>query len=245
MSFYVTLPSNTSKEMYPNNTLTCYTTKLKNPIKLEGSYEVALVEMMYPVNWKYRDDASIIVSDNLGNILKYNIQFHCYDTVNDIINGINDFFSSNVIEINMLYVNQKVRIGAPANTVVEFTNDAQKNFGFKDMKKLVFNNQNIIIAETSVKLFPNTIASLFVYTDIVEFQYVGDENAPIIREVATNTNVTFVDKIYDSPHYVPVIRNNIDTILIDIRSDLGEHIQFGEGVVVVKLHFRKKSYYLQ
>ncbi len=41
MSFYVTLPSNSSMLFFPNNSLTNYITKLKRNIKLEGEYEVA------------------------------------------------------------------------------------------------------------------------------------------------------------------------------------------------------------
>jgi hypothetical protein len=64
MSFYVTLPSNSSRDVYPDNTLTKFRTKLKNPIRLEGLYEVALVELMYPVTWKYRVDGSLILKSN-------------------------------------------------------------------------------------------------------------------------------------------------------------------------------------
>ena len=49
MSFYITLPSNASQSDYADNTKTRFKTKLKNPIYLEGSYEVALVELLYPV----------------------------------------------------------------------------------------------------------------------------------------------------------------------------------------------------
>ena len=45
------------------------------------------------------------------------------------------------------------------------------------------------------------------------------------------------------PHYIPVSRNNIDTIEIDIRSEFGEPIYFTSGTVVVKLHFKKTNYY--
>ena len=51
MSFYVTLPSNSSISHYPDNTLTKFTTKLHQTLQLEGSYEVALSEIMFPYNW--------------------------------------------------------------------------------------------------------------------------------------------------------------------------------------------------
>lgn len=51
MSFYLSLPSNSSMEFFPDNTLTKFTTKLHTAIDLEGSYEVAVSEIMFPFNW--------------------------------------------------------------------------------------------------------------------------------------------------------------------------------------------------
>jgi hypothetical protein len=47
MSFYITLPSNSSKAEYPGNRQSNYTTIIKQPINLNGSYEVALVDITY------------------------------------------------------------------------------------------------------------------------------------------------------------------------------------------------------
>jgi hypothetical protein len=55
--------------------------------------------------------------------------------------------------------------------------------------------------------------------------------------------MNFTSKIYDSNHYIPVARNNIDTIEIDIRNHLGDPVNFTKGEVVVKLHFKRKSFY--
>ena len=43
--FYVTLPSNSSADFYPSNTLTSYTTHLVKQINLTGNWEVALTEI--------------------------------------------------------------------------------------------------------------------------------------------------------------------------------------------------------
>ena len=45
---YVVLPSNSSLEYYPSNTLANYKVKLAKPLELDGKYEVALVEIIYP-----------------------------------------------------------------------------------------------------------------------------------------------------------------------------------------------------
>ena len=49
--FYLTLPSNSSMEYYPSNTLAKYTTKLQNEISLQGEWEVGLTEIIFPRNW--------------------------------------------------------------------------------------------------------------------------------------------------------------------------------------------------
>ena len=49
--FYLTLPSNNSMHYYSNNTVTHYTTRLKNGISLFGDWEVGLVEIQYQNTW--------------------------------------------------------------------------------------------------------------------------------------------------------------------------------------------------
>jgi hypothetical protein len=46
--FHVTLPSNVNQ---PGNTIANYVTALPNTEQLDGEWEVALVEIAYPVNW--------------------------------------------------------------------------------------------------------------------------------------------------------------------------------------------------
>ena len=46
--FYLTLPSNSSAQYYPENTAARYTTKLGNTIELEGDWEVGLLEISTP-----------------------------------------------------------------------------------------------------------------------------------------------------------------------------------------------------
>lgn len=49
--FYLTLPSNSSEQYFPNNTLTDYTTKLSSTIELTNEWEVGLAEIMFPRSW--------------------------------------------------------------------------------------------------------------------------------------------------------------------------------------------------
>lgn len=49
--FYVTLPSNSSMDYFPENTQSSYRTKLFSPIAISGEWEVALSEVFMPRSW--------------------------------------------------------------------------------------------------------------------------------------------------------------------------------------------------
>ena len=50
-SFYMTLPSNSSTNYYPENTLANYKTKLPQLFDLNGEWEVGLSEIQFPITW--------------------------------------------------------------------------------------------------------------------------------------------------------------------------------------------------
>jgi len=49
--FYLTLPSNSSMALFPDNTLSDYTKQLPRDFALDGSWEVVVSEIMYPKTW--------------------------------------------------------------------------------------------------------------------------------------------------------------------------------------------------
>ena len=77
-----------------------------------------------------------------------------------------------------------------------------------------------------------------MYSDIVEYQRVGDSYAPLLRTVQVKgNNNEVVDLHYDKPDYAPVCKNYFDTINIQIRDDQGEFIPFKYGKIWLRLHF--------
>ena len=250
MSFYVTLPSNASKEDYPNNTLTHFTTKLKQPLSLEGNYEVGLVGIMYPKTWKYRQDGEIEAKFDDINV-KVKVEFFIQENLNELCQRLTDAFKDCPIQIEFEYSlkSQKVYISIPEKVTMIFKNGVAKDFGLSNDtfigKK---DKKNKLVVYKSVDRVRNELSnihSFYVYSPNVQYNIVGDVNAPLLQivGVCTEKSISYVDKIYDMPHYIPVSRNNIDTIEIDIRSEFGEPIYFTSGTVVVKLHFKKTNYY--
>ena len=83
--------------------------------------------------------------------------------------------------------------------------------------------------------------ALYIYCTIVENQIVGNYRVPLLRTVhVQGKHGDICEKIFHSPHYVPVVAKEFDTLEIDIKGDTGQSVVFISGKVVVKLHFRKK-----
>jgi hypothetical protein len=87
--------------------------------------------------------------------------------------------------------------------------------------------------------------ALYVYCNLAENQFVGSYRVPLLRTVhVAGNHGEILEKIFQSPHYVPVVGSEFETIEIDIKDDQNQSVKFGFGKVVVKLHFRKKRAFL-
>jgi len=68
--FYVTLLSNTSKNLYPNNTIAAFTAELARPVELGSSdnWEVGVCELYYPPNSVGTFKHTTVVGETTGLI---------------------------------------------------------------------------------------------------------------------------------------------------------------------------------
>lgn len=82
--------------------------------------------------------------------------------------------------------------------------------------------------------------AMFVYCDAMEHQVVGDTKAPLLRTVAiTDKDAEVGHKVFQRPYYIPVSKNYISSLTIELRNDAGELITFQSGKVLAVLHFRR------
>ncbi len=80
---------------------------------------------------------------------------------------------------------------------------------------------------------------MYIYTDIIEYQSVGDSYVPLLRTVhVEGASNDFVSVRFDKPHYAPVNKSNFTDICIEVKDDQNKHVRFTYGKVVAKLHFR-------
>jgi hypothetical protein len=111
MSFYVTLLSNSSFEYFRENTLNNDNTKLHSTLRLEGNYEVCLVEMSYPQSWIYKkDEVKTFKFDK--NIDTFTVKFQNYDTFKSITEDVEKCCEEKNIPCSFPYndIEQKMKI---------------------------------------------------------------------------------------------------------------------------------------
>ncbi len=83
------------------------------------------------------------------------------------------------------------------------------------------------------------IYNLFIYTDIIQYQPIGDSYSPLLSVV--NVKGGFGDVVslrYNTVHYVRVSKSYIKTIHIEIKTDRNRCVDFVYGKAILKLHFK-------
>jgi len=249
MSFYVTLPSNSSFEYFPENTLNNYTTKLHTTLRLEGNYEVGLVEMSYPQNWIYKKDGFITFKID-KKIVTFKVKFQNYDTIKSISEDIGKFCKEKNIPCSFSFIDleQKIKIDVKSPLYIDFSEGLNEELGFKHtmfhLSPVSFAPKSFVSRQLETNL--KCISALFIYCNIIDYQFIGNTYAPLLRTILVNENSDnygkYIDHIFSKPHYIPVSVNTIDTIEINIRDDTGAPIHFEAGKILVKLHFKPKHY---
>ena len=79
--------------------------------------------------------------------------------------------------------------------------------------------------------------TLFVYTDIIEHQVVGDHFVPLLRCVhISGEDKDVVTTNYNKVHYIRVSKSYISDI--EVKTDQNLSVPFKYGKVVAKRHFR-------
>lgn len=258
--FYIVLPSNSSMKLYPNNRISSFKVNLPNPLELNATkWEVALSEVQFLHSWyNVREGKNLIIKtiDNptlneakktlpddfdpnsgFGRITaNFEIPVGYYEYNEDLIKTINQLQKVRPIKFTHGKLDKKVRMDIPDGVTVDFnSSDIARCFGF-DPKQ--YPTGHYISHYQPTRLYN----SIYIYTDIIENQNVGDYKVPLLRIIPVTSSYGEVCCVkYDKPHFFPLSRNRIQTIEIDLRDDTGELISFEGGRSIVTLVFRRKA----
>ena len=106
-----------------------------------------------------------------------------------------------------------------------------------DGEKLSGLDTNEIVLSDSVDNTYNG-TSAYIYSNIIEPQYVGDQRLRLLRIVPLKKSWI----IFENPHYVKVSSSYIPRIQINIRDVEGKKILFHPGHLILKVHFREVAF---
>ena len=130
--FYVTLPSNSSMQYFPDNKTSNFVTKLSRTLQLDGEWEVGLAEIDYPHTWYNVHEGKNSVEsyapdkfDLVFQIVEYSIQPGYYEKVQDMIDSLYKAGLANLTDVVLLYDDTSKRV-----TVVKLRGDIARMFGF-------------------------------------------------------------------------------------------------------------------
>ena len=256
--FYLTLPSNSSMDIYSDNTMTNFKTMLPNRIELEKQWEVGLVEIQYPHTWyNLREGEEILIQaadrppwlaedSTLGRVV-IRIPPGYYPTVVHLAQRIEKEISKamnlvNEKPVSFQYdkikrkIKARVEIRKSPSSYITLGSTIQRIFGF---------DSNIIhggVTEGSLVVDMDPLHSIYVYCDLIEPRVVGDKMVQLLRVVPVEgDHGDVVTRIYKNVHYIPIQLKSFEGVMIDIRDDLGENIPFERGILNVTLHLRPRQ----
>ena len=235
-------------EYYPDNTVSCYTTKLADKIELEGDWEVGLAEISVP--------------SSVENVVRGRCYYHIF--MQDVFyrkvtlspghhkhlsSLIEDIHSEQYDQIplertDLLLVKFSVRGGRISMEFPDFYNKISIQFS-PDLAHMLGLVENVkysgnMTARRMPSLAGGYIHSMYVYCDILEHVAVGDTKAPLLRIVdKPHKSRGNVHQVFNPILYVPLQKKNFDTVEINIMTDVGVPIPFRLGKSFVVLEFRR------
>ena len=248
--FYLTLPSNASQGIFPDNKTTGYRVKLPQSVDLEGDWEVGLFSISYPHSWytiTYQNHENVFYF-NYGQpkpfLFSATMRPGYYDSTGKLIEAANQGIQERRCppeKIRLTYdsTTRKTTFHLAKNCYVALYHKLSHVLGFK--------NDYMLIEKTTESPYVVDLAltsSIYIYCDIVEPQVVGDTNAKLLRTIPVQRQIG--DDVYVSftnIMYVPVQTKSFEDIQILLRTDTGEPVPFERGKVVVTLQFRKHTYF--
>lgn len=263
--FFITLVSNSSMNIFPNNTTSSFTIHLSEKISLKGQWSVAIAEIHYNYNFFNVTDCNnkIILrqADSMNNNKDENtiskaprtffaeITNGYYNAVQDLVVTINRQLQTHLRKDTVLLsidnISNRTQVHKE-NIVNDIDNiflegRLSMQLGFEPGQDILHKKRSSHIGNLCFGI-PD---QMLIYTDIIEPTFIGHEKAYVLKVVNTEARqLRFGDacyKEYTHMHYMRVQKREFDTISIDIRAHTGEFMPFLHGVLMVKLHFKQQQ----
>lgn len=265
--FYMVLPSNSSKFIFPDNVATHFTTQLPQNFCLHGDWCVGLTEIQIPHTFQHVsiDESEGVVSirtckrSNVNELRpeKERVDFGriksgVYSDVASLlkeINNLNNVKGHLLFEIQSGgYVQIKclcMRDCATYSHTFTLSEKLLKILGLEQIRVISCNGkeEHYVIGNRPANLANGLPAVLMIYSNICQPYVTGDVRSSLLRVVSLNLRDYVYGgveiKNFSPPMYLPLLSTSFQSIEIDIKSEHGTPIPFDYGTLTVTLHFKR------
>ena len=261
-SFTIELVPNASGELFPDNTLSFLTNFLPEQLNLEGQWEVAISEISYPSTYQNITEGKFKFFDEMlsKSTSNYNLEPGLYNSITDIVEAINRIIQERNNH-NETCITVKVSRGTQKVVLMLANDTSGLAFCSTDLGHIFGNNVGnefgvLMIGkglhEPEFAYDIVRIHSLMIYSDLVEYNIVGDTTTPLLRCFPFISKIKGGDIIttgqymnyqtFSNLQFRPLLKNNFHSIHIDLRDTSGEKKLFvSVGITQLVLMFRKVS----
>lgn len=247
----IVLPSNSSMNFYPANTLSRYTVRLDREIELkDDNWEVGLAEIVLNNLWYNVKDSwfEITFGDN-QKTGKLKITNGYYGTCRKIISTMNDLIKdsacpSDNLNFTLLEESNRVEITMRRTYVLTWSSELASILGYSKLKVSPAEHDaiptswaSVLVKSERMAVISNGFHNIYVYCDICELAPIGDIYGSLLGIIPVNNEPHFVNQItrYERPLYVPLSKNRFQTITLYLMTDSGNAVQFESGKTVITI----------
>ena len=245
-SFTIELVSNASGELFPDNTLSSFTNFLPEQLNLEGQWEVAISEISYPSMYQNITEGKFkFFDEKLSKYTStYNLEPGLYTSITDIVEAMKMLFQERNNH-NETCITVKVSRRTQKNVTMLANDTFGLAFCCTDLGHVFGNNMGNEFGVLMKRKGPHEpefaydfdrIHSLMIYSDLVEYNIVGDTKAPLLRRFPFISKLKVGDTIttgqymnyqtFSNLQFRPLLKNSFHSIHVDLRDTLGEKIPF-------------------
>ena len=207
--FYLTLPSNASLDVFPDNKTTEYRVKLPQPVELEGNWEVGLYSIFYPNTWytlrDINEDTHFYYVEGSGWPSVATMKYRHYETMQDFVKNMNTSLELEIGNSTTIYLTYSTLTGK----VTVHLKPKCKLLLFGKMSLILgFGGKEVKSDKTGESPYVtdlSTITSIYTYCDIIQPQIVGDTSAQLLRSIPVEGKYgDIITKTFTNIQYVPV-----------------------------------------
>ena len=178
-------------QKYPTNTLTNSTTQLPNSLFLDEDWEVGLAEIQYAYTWNNiisGRNRAYIKTWNESDYTSFETQIRYYDNINNVTYNLKQLilatskFRKDDVDIRYASIDKRPSVYVKNDCYLRLEDDVAMIFGFEPGATI----SNALVTTPLLPLSTSNVSSLYVYTNIIHSQYVGDVKVPLLQIIGVD-----------------------------------------------------------